>query len=94
MHYFFLLRNYFFYNIDNTKFENYLQSCFKILFVLSKFKIITFIHCYECSKHFKRACRYFLLTQANGLGQDYSHKLPIIRVVSFVRTWGILLQKD
>ena len=43
MHYFFLFRNYFFYNIDNTKFENYLQSCFKILFVLSKFKIITFI---------------------------------------------------
>ena len=53
MHYFFFLfRNSFFYNIDNTKFENYLQSCFEILFVLSKFKIII-IHCYECSKHFK-----------------------------------------
>ena len=52
MHYLFYFKDSFFYNIDNTKFENYLQSCFEILFVLSKFKIII-IHCYECSKHFK-----------------------------------------
>ena len=28
----------------------------------------------------------YQLTQVNGLGQDYLHKLPTIRVVSFVRT--------
>ena len=38
MHYFFLFRNYFFYNIDNTKFENYLQSCFKILLCYQSLK--------------------------------------------------------
>ena len=32
--------NLFLCNIDNTKFESYLQSCFEILFVLSKFEII------------------------------------------------------
>ena len=32
--------NPFLCNIDNTKFESYLQSCFEILFVLSKFEII------------------------------------------------------
>ena len=92
MHYFLLFRNSFFYIINNTKFENYLQSCFEILFVLSKFEIII-IHCYERSKHYKWACKYFLLTQVNGLGQDYSHKLPIIWVVSFVITKGVLVQK-
>ena len=43
-------RNSFSKNIDNTKFENYLQRCFEILFVLSKFKIIV-IHCYEYSSN-------------------------------------------
>ena len=38
--------NSFLYNIDNTKFKNYLGSCFEIRpFVLSKFEIIM-IHCY------------------------------------------------
>ena len=44
------LRNSFSKNIDNTKFENYLQSCFEIRFVLSKFKTIV-IHCYEYSSN-------------------------------------------
>ena len=37
---FFLFRESFFYNVNNTKFENYLQTCFEILFALSKLKII------------------------------------------------------
>ena len=36
--------NLFLCNIDNTKFESYLQSCFEILFVLSKFEIINAVN--------------------------------------------------